>query len=58
MNMSAKVTTFAFVSIIAGLGCAVEPEVAEDSATVSSFPFLDSFNRFPTAPMTVSVAGP
>lgn len=28
------------------------------SATVSSFPFLDSFNRFPTAPMTVSVARP
>ncbi len=28
------------------------------SPTVSSFPFLDSFNRFPTAPMTVSVSRP
>lgn len=26
------------------------------SSTISSFPFLDSFNRFPTAPMTVSVS--
>ncbi len=28
------------------------------SPTLTSFPFLDSFNRFPSAPMTVSVSGP